>query len=115
MTCVKEQFISLILYIVPHNTLDLTPVICKTDIIYTLETKLSINLLLQWAKSGSHRGILGTLEQIYFETKVSCRVTLTDMASLLLAPKQLCSILFVCYFLHYPRMFVLLHTARNNV
>jgi hypothetical protein len=31
---------------------------------------IGVSLLLQWAKSGSHRVILGSLKQIYFETKV---------------------------------------------
>jgi hypothetical protein len=36
---------------------------------YSLNTKC-IHVLLQWAKSGSHRVIVGSLKQIYFETKV---------------------------------------------
>ena len=38
--------------------------------LFFLWALLLINLLLQWAKSGSHTVFLGSLKQIYFETKV---------------------------------------------
>ena len=56
------------LYVMQYMTLYDYWAVCACPV--SREMSGLFRLLLQWAKSGSHREFLGSLKQIYFETKV---------------------------------------------